>query len=372
MNGTATLLTSYTYDAAGRLASLTYPSGVDDRIYPRYHGPTTALTAQTPDGSGAVPILVNVNYRPFGPVNALTFGNGVAETRSFDLDYRMTSLVDAGMAPVQNLTYTYDAANSVSSITDGVTATNSQAFGYDALERLTSASGAYGSLAYTYDSMGNRLTQSTGAASTTYTYGARTNQLASVSANGSAQAVGYTKAGYINSFNSGGAGLNLTYNQAGRLATVAAAGSPIAQYTYDAFGQRLAKVGAITATTLYQYDSSGRLLEETDDQGSPLADYIYLDTLPVATISPVTGQVYFLHNDRLGAPQVATDSYQNVAWIAELRAFRRNERDPQRASCRICACPARSSTPTRGFITTGPGTTRRRGAGTSNPTRAAW
>jgi hypothetical protein len=41
---------------------------------------------------------------------------------------------------------------------------------------------------------------------------------------------------------------------------------------------------AVTAA-LYQYDRGNRLLEETDDQGDPEVDYIYLGDLPVATIS---------------------------------------------------------------------------------------
>ena len=32
-----------------------------------------------------------------------------------------------------------------------------------------------------------------------------------------------------------------------------------------------------------------------------------------------TGQVYFLHNDRLGAPQIATDSSQNRSLVRQLR-----------------------------------------------------
>jgi len=35
--------------------------------------------------------------------------------------------------------------------------TASQSFGYDALDRLTSASGGYGSSTYAYDSLGNML-----------------------------------------------------------------------------------------------------------------------------------------------------------------------------------------------------------------------
>ena len=38
-------------------------------------------------------------------------------------------------------------------------------------------------------------------------------------------------------------------------------------------------------------------------------------------VSASDSQVYFLHSDRLGTPQVATDSSQNVAWTATYGPF---------------------------------------------------
>jgi RHS repeat-associated protein len=321
-NGAAKLATSYTYDAASRVASIAYPSGWTAAYTRDAMGRTTAVTAQAPGGAASVPVLTSAGYQPFGPINGLTFGNGVAEARTFDLDYRLTDLADAGTAVLQNLAYAYDAANNVLSITDGVTAGNSQTLGYDAIYRLTSASGGYGNFGYTYDASGNRMSETAATSTTAYAYTARTNQLASVTAGAVRQAIGYDKAGHINSFNpAAGAITNVTYNQSGRLATVMAGSSLAAQYTYDGFGQRLVKVGAVTGTTLYQYDQSGHLLEETDGQGNALADYIYVGGLPVATVSPGAGQVYFLHDDRLGTPQSATDSGQNVVWTASYGPF---------------------------------------------------
>src|SRR6185503_3176383 len=110
-----------------------------------------------------------------------TFGNGVAGTRTFDLDYRLQNLSDEG---VLNLTYTYDAANNVAAIADAVTSGSSQHFAYDSLNRLVTAAGPYGASTYTYDSVGNRLTQSLGGSMAAYAYTARSNQLASINANG--------------------------------------------------------------------------------------------------------------------------------------------------------------------------------------------
>jgi RHS repeat-associated protein len=459
-HGTATLLTSTAFDAASRIASITYPSGWKVAYTRDVMGRATGIAAQPPGGGAPKPVVSGVAYQPFGPVNALAYGNGVAEMRSFDPDYRLLNLTDTGTAAFQNLTYSYDAANNVSKIANGVTAANTQNLGYDALDHLTSATGNYGSLGYTYSAIGNRLTQTSGGAVTNYTYTLDSNRLAAISipassapsamtfsvsgsiesnpglnwpsgtvtgtitagsctsatlgqkctiasinvtdsysgititnpgnsslylyaaGNGNAsgqwgispnitsgafilggvfqnspgqpnsgwvyqtgsngntyaglysitplpsgpsvvtQSIDTTAAGNVASFTPAfGTVTNLTYNQANRLATVSGASGQLAQYTYDALGRRVVKVGASTATTLYPYDSAGHLLEDNDGLGTSRVDYVYLDDRPVATIQPSVGQVYFLHDDRLGTPQLATDANQTVQWTATYQPF---------------------------------------------------
>ena len=282
VNGSATLLTSYTYDAASRVASITYPSGAAVTYARDKMGRITAASLK--QGSGASQAVVSaVSYEPFGPVTALTYGNGISETRSFDQDFRMTKLAGG---PVENLTYGYDTANNVLSIADGVTSGNSQNLSYDVLNRLASAAGGAGSLGYTYDGNGNRKTES-----------APPSTLDGLSA--------------VTGF---------SYNQAGRLAAATQGSQQVAQYSYDAFGQRLVKQAAVT--TIYLYDQQGRLLEESAGPGGALSDYIYLDGRPIATIAQSTGgQLYFLHDDRLGTPQVATDKSQKTVWAASYQPF---------------------------------------------------
>jgi YD repeat-containing protein len=89
-------------------------------------------------------VLSGVSYEPFGPVSEITYGNGVKESRQFDLDYSVTRLADEGTHSLQNLSYSYDADDHVSSITDNERPGNSQTFVYDLLNRLVNASGAYG------------------------------------------------------------------------------------------------------------------------------------------------------------------------------------------------------------------------------------
>jgi RHS repeat-associated protein len=141
------------------------------------------------------------------------------------------------------------------------------------------------------------------------------------------QTIGYTADGNTNSFSPGimsPGGQRITglaYNQAAQLAAVMSGSESLAQYAYDGFGQRLVKTLNGSTAALYQNDLAGLLLEETDAHGSPQADYIYLNGTPIATISPATEKVYFLHDERLGTPQLATDSGQNSAWSSTYLPF---------------------------------------------------
>jgi RHS repeat-associated protein len=82
-------------------------------------------------------------------------------------------------------------------------------------------------------------------------------------------------------------------------------------------GQRFEK--AATGTTLYGYDLSGHLLEES--AGTAITDYIYLDGHPVATLTSSTGALAFLIDDRLGTPQLASNSTQAIVWQAAYQPF---------------------------------------------------
>ena len=286
VQGSATLVTSYNYDKASRTIAITYPSKTSVTYARDKMGRVTQVAAQVP-GAAVQTILSGITYEPFGPVTGQTYGNGIVETRSYDQDYRLTKLASAGTAAVQSLSYSYDADNNISSIADGVTPGNGQNLGYDALSRLTSANGGYGALGYGYDANGNRLKETSPAANQ--------DGLGSVT--------------------------GLSYNQGGRLASASAGTQQLAQYTYDAYGQRIAKQAAASAV-IYQYGQDHRLLEEANGQGAAQDDYIYLDGRPVAMVAVNTGgQVYFLHDDRLGTPQVATNKSQVSAWVANYQPF---------------------------------------------------
>jgi RHS repeat-associated protein len=324
----ATLTTAYTYDAANRIALITYPSCATVSYVRDTMGRITAVGTQHGGGTDTLAVS-NVTYEPFGPYSALTYGNGVAETRSYDQDYRLTGIADTGTSALQNLAYAYYPTNNVQTITDAVNSNNSQGFSYDSLQRLHQAAGGNGSFGYTYDGDGNQLTQALGATTTSYGYGSGSDQFATISVGGVVtQAIGYTADGRIASLNPGIQTPNsqyitsLSYNQDARLAAVISGSGSLASYIYDGFGQRIVKtISGGSAGNIYQYGQDGMLLEETNSSGAAQADYIYLNGRPIATLNKPTGALYFLHDDRLGTPQLATDSSQNIQWQASYNPF---------------------------------------------------
>ncbi len=112
-----------------------------------------------------------------------------------------------------------------------------------------------------------------------------------------------------------------TYNNANRLASVT--GTPVAaNYIYDWAGQRFSKTYNGTPPTVFSY-KGGTLISESSN--GIATDYIYVDGRPVAVLqagaSPVANQVNYIHADRLGTPQLATNSSRSVVWNTAYQPF---------------------------------------------------
>ncbi|WP_275472453.1 RHS repeat domain-containing protein, partial [Pseudomonas citronellolis] len=124
----------------------------------------------------------------------------------------------------------------------------------------------------------------------------------------------------------------LGYDAQGRLANVRIDGQEVAQYRYNAHGQRIAKLTTQGFTT-YLYGPDGQLLGEAayDRNGQPRREqyYLWLDRLPLATLStayddqghPGNPRVLYLHSDHLDTPRLASDDNQRLAWQWQSDAF---------------------------------------------------
>lgn len=291
-------VTQYTYDQNGNLKTMTYPSG-------RVIAYTISNDKVTAVLNNAANLATNINYKPFGGISLLTYGNGIAGSISYDNQYRVTAIT-AGT--VMNLSYpTYDANGNITVINNVLDATKNKSFSYDALDRLSTAtaSGIWGSLSWTYDGVGNRLAEN----STVYSYAPGSNKLSGV---------GGSSYSFDNDGNTTSDGTReYTYNQNQRLIQ-AVNGATTANYMYNGNGQRVKKVVNGT-TTVFHYDQRGQLIAESNGAGSITAEYVYLNSKPLAKIEGTN--VYYYHNDHLATPQKLTDSTGTVVWAADYKPF---------------------------------------------------
>ena len=146
---------SRTYDLLGRLLTLTYANGdIATYTYNSQAGLET-VTLQ-PQGQPVQSIVTNMDYNAAGQITKVVYGNGVVSDYTLNPQtLRLDRLVTNGPGgTLQDFTYDFDPVGNVESVVD-VVHTGSQTFGYDDLNRLTSASGSYGNHTYTYDPIGN-------------------------------------------------------------------------------------------------------------------------------------------------------------------------------------------------------------------------
>ena len=153
---TNTYTVRWTYDSIGRMVSMIYPNGFARNYeYDGFGRVTRMTTNQT--GAGSV-LADSMVYQPVsnGPLS-WRFGNGITRIANYDADARLTSLA-AGS--IQNRAFGYSNVNTITSVTDGVSAAQNSTFTYNAVDRLLSVSKPSDSQTFTLDSIGDRLTQS--------------------------------------------------------------------------------------------------------------------------------------------------------------------------------------------------------------------
>ena len=176
-------ITSFSYDGADRTVTITYPTG--EVVTQEYNG--RGLSDEL-SGSTAGDLVTEIIYNGLGLITQLNLGNGLKTTYgyygtggTYDTTggyygrlWEIKTLPQAGGTALQDTRYTWDAVGNMSTRQD-VLASETETFGYDFLDRLTSVSGAY-SQSYSYNQIGN-ITSMNGAS---YTYGTKPHAVTAV------------------------------------------------------------------------------------------------------------------------------------------------------------------------------------------------
>ena len=159
---------SYTYDPNGRPATVEYPSGLTVRTDYNARGYRSGLTDVT-DSENPAALETFDAMNAYGQIRQQTYGNGVVTAREFDAKSGRLTDIDTtrGTTKIQDNTYAWRTNGILASRLDesGATA-KEETFGYDALDRLKSATTQLGdlsetmnpaerTLSYAYDKLGN-------------------------------------------------------------------------------------------------------------------------------------------------------------------------------------------------------------------------
>jgi YD repeat-containing protein len=254
----------YSYDLSGRLSGLTYPSGRTVTYGFDALGRVNEIT--TTKDSQSLAVVQNVEYHPFGGVKAYTLGNGQAYSRSIDLDGRISTYTLGS----KTFGIGYDLASRIEQITDLTTAAFNS-YGYDALDRLTSATIPGTPFSYAYDAVGNRTSKTVGGTTDTYIYSPTSNRIATVGTRSfTFDSNGSTTSDGNNTY---------AYDVRGRMVQATSV-IGATNYRVNALGQRIRKTNSL-GDTVFHYDTNGKLIAETDPGGGVKREIFYLGDIPV-------------------------------------------------------------------------------------------
>ncbi|MEW5884623.1 MAG: RHS repeat-associated core domain-containing protein [Armatimonadota bacterium] len=264
--------TTWGYNNADQVTSLAQPAGTitydyDDnaRLW-KMHQPGSLTTTYTYDFAWRLKTITNgfgeqtsFDYDDASRVIKKTFANGTYETYSYDPRSRVEwiKLFNSSNALLSSHHYTYDPASNVETRTDNGTTTT---FGYDDIGQLISESRAGYSATYSYDKNGNRLTRTldTGSGPTTEVYAYDdADKLLNVKVNGNVvKSFSYDLAGRTTGITDAGGTTSLAYDYEDRVTSISRPGMTTNTFAYNGFGARVSKSDSGGSTTYLRSGTS--------------------------------------------------------------------------------------------------------------------
>jgi len=305
--GTVTKTLAYGYNLDGSLASVTYPSGRTVKYTPSPVGrPLSAV-----DTGNSINYVTSATYAPQGALATAAYGANITFSAGYNNRLWPNDLKGKTSSTFFELQSSYYSNGNVHLVTNTVTSARSETFGYDYLNRITSAqsgvtSGQYcWSQSFSYDRYGNLTSMNnTGSGSgcwSLYSPNLSVNTYNQISAF-SYDASGNTTADGAYSYAWNGEGLQKS------------AGTT--NYTYDGDSKRVEK----STGTYYWFSPDGLPLAETDSSGNTQNEYIYFSGRHAARRDS-SGNVYYCFLDQIGTSHLIANASGAVCYDADYTPF---------------------------------------------------
>ncbi len=258
------------YDANGRLLSLTDPNGL--QLHFRYD-PRGRLLQKTVDGN-----TTQYDYDLIGNLTRITSPEGVIYRFAYDAAHRLTDIQDALGGKIH---YTLDAMGNriqedISDSSGALVKTHRRV--YDALSRLAQDIGAYNQTThYEYDANGNlkKIVDANGH-TTEHAYDSLNRLIHSTDALKGLTEYQYTALDQLTSITDANLlSTAYSYNNLGDLTKIISPHTGTTDYSYDFTGNLIQKKDAGNITTTYTYDALDRLLTANYPGTEADAEYRY-------------------------------------------------------------------------------------------------
>ena len=298
------LAITYTYDIPNRKVTKTYPGG---RSITEEYDLRQRMTGIKENAN----YVVTLDYNNNDYLTQRAYGNGTSTSFAYDVLNRLVQLTDnPGVANVQ---MTYDAVGNMLSKKDLLRPTKSEAYTYDALNRLASFKqgqmttgveipNPLKQVQYNLDALGNRTTMTVNGTTTNYT---ANNMNAYTAVTG--MTLQYDDNGNMTSDGTH----TYQYNYNNRLISVD--NGTTATYKYDALNRRIQKVVVepVETTTNYYY-CGDQAIEERDAANAVQATYLFGISVDDVLQMQRGSNTYYYHKNHLGSVVALTDGSGNL------------------------------------------------------------
>jgi RHS repeat-associated protein len=284
----------YAYDAAGRLASTTYPGG---NVAAQTYTPRGQIAGIDLDGG----TLASYEYNPVGATTAKNLENGMTALYSYDAAQRLIGLEHRrGLDLLAKIDYTLDRMGNRRSKTQSVLNPLTENYNYDAVDQLIEAKyGASRTVGYQYDAVGNRQWVSDNGATASYTAN---------SDNGYTSVGGVSTETDLNGNMVSLPGAAYAYDAQNRLVSATVNGVRT-EFTYDSRNRVVQRVskrsvggrGLPSVSTLNLTYSGWNLIEERNAWGQLEQVYAHGAGIDELLLKITTGPAAYYHHDGLGS-----------------------------------------------------------------------